>query len=623
MQLAPLRRAPHDREGNWSQGPIALSQLALDVTDEDRMERQPVVHEATGACLAWDGRLDNREELYRRLPDAQRRQLAGVPDADLVMLAWLRWGRDTPQRLVGDFVFAVWDAGRRELFLARDRMGMRPLYYAHTTHAFSFASQIKGVRALPDVNLGLDEDWVADYLSLTHLSTVSTAYLGIRRLPAAHWMSVTAAGKATVQRYWRLRDEPEVRFKKDEDYYDHLREVTRRAVHDRMRGSGPVGSMLSGGLDSSTVTAFACEKARAEVRRVITVSSVLPDDHPGPETDEREYIKAFLEMYPECEWIPVTAPGKHFLSDLDQLLEICDQPVRDSFHYCSTALQVESRSAGARTLLTGVGGDFFLSGRASGALARMLVERRFSEVASSFQAAKAAVPTYSARAFARTEILRPFIVASPFWRLVPSVSKIRQETAASTGLANRHHFDRRQRDMAFYAQYSPWQPMSIGDERIGESGLLAHVLEYFSALGVNFGTQTECPLLDYRVIAAVSGLPTRLRRSPVLSRQLIRRVGETMVPAKIMDRTDKGPFSPDTTRRASLACRQAGTLRGYSIAAQSLGDLIEWTAVAKAASSLRQEAVGWNQDSRQITLVFSALSLIRFLKGRETAESTA
>jgi asparagine synthase (glutamine-hydrolysing) len=202
-QLAPLATAPHDRQGVWREGPVGLMHLAFDIADEDALDRQPVIAGPERLGLVWDGRLFNRGELHTALPALRSESLSGIADSRIVLESWREWGAECPRKLVGDFAFAVWDARQRQLFLARDRMGMRPLYYVHTARLFAFASQIKGVRDLPGVDRRLDEEWVADYLSLTHLDRENTAYSGIRRLPAAHWMTVSIEGKVQKQEWQR------------------------------------------------------------------------------------------------------------------------------------------------------------------------------------------------------------------------------------------------------------------------------------------------------------------------------------------------------------------------------------------------------------------------------------
>lgn len=619
LQLAPLATAPHDRQSAWREGPISLAHFALDIADEDALDRQPL--NRGGCALVWDGTLFNRSELLGLL------SLPDLPDSELVLQSWLRWGRECPGKLVGDFAFAVWDSREKTLFLARDRIGMRPVYYTSTGRLFGFASQIKGVRDLPRVDRSLDEEWVADYLSLTHLSREATAYRGIRRLPAAHWMSVSMGGPIRMQQYWRLRDEPADKFSQEQDYYDKLREVTKRAVHDRMPGREPVGSMLSGGLDSSTVTAFACEKARAEGRRLIAVSSVLPQDHPGPETDERRYIEAFLQRYPECEWHAVTAPGKHFLSDLDRLLEICDQPVRDPFHYVTTALVDQARDAGARVLMTGMGGDFFISSRGGhGVYARLLVELKWRRLWDDYTRARQSMPEFRFWKFFRLELLRPFVTVSLLARWLEALGLLSPPKlpieAASRELLRRYDVVGRQRRRHRHSQYSAWRALAHTDERIMGSGAIAHALEYFSALGAGAGVVLSCPLLDHRVIAAVAHLPAELRRNAIRPRNLIRTIAEGRLPDLMRLRPDKGAFSPDTTRRASYACKQLRALDRYEASARELKGLLDWDSVKQTASCLTDEAASMHQDVGSITTIFVSAALCHLLSRMAGYENT-
>ena len=612
-QKDPLATAPHDRFGIWRGESVALMHFALDIADEDALDRQPVFREDVAATLVWDGRLFNRAELYGLLPDLLRHPLNELPDSRIVLEAWLRWGKNCLPHIVGDFAFAVWNSREKELFLARDRMGMRPVYFAKTGRMFAFASQIKGVRDLPDVDRSLDEEWVADYLTLTHLSLENTAYVGIRRLPAAHWMTIAANGKVRTERYWRLRDEPVVKFKKDQDYYDHVREVTIRAVHDRMPGRGPVGSMLSGGLDSSTVTAFACQKARAEGRRVVTVSSVLPEGHPDAGTDERRYMDTFLGQYPECEWVPVSAPGKHFLSDIDELLAICDQPVRDAFHYITFALVDSARSSGARTVLTGMGGDFFISSRLRGGFARMLVTFAWLNLLKQYCAARKGDAELTAGKFVRSSLLSPMIRTSIVGKKLELLGiwpKLEPRlTAADNKISRRLKLNERLRIAVQRNRYSSWRKFLFSDEQIACSGTVVHLLEFFAGVGITRGMQLECPLFDYRLIAVVANLPLAYRFDAALPRPVIRKIALNAIPDMIRLRTDKLPFSPDTTHRARMALHDGLVLSAYESRAQAYKGIVDWDQVKETASVLRAEA-GWIQDFSSIALIFTAVSLV-------------
>src|SRR3989441_814506 len=211
-------------------------------------QRLPPPNSTGGPPPTADARIDNREELCSLLCAPST-----VTDADLILQAYARWGERCPEHLLGDFAFALWDARRGLLFCARDHFGVKPFYYHHRPgRLFAFASEIKGLLVLSDVPRRLNETRVADYLVPLLEDKEITFYEEIVRLPPAHRMVVTREG-VRIDQYWTLDPEREIRMKSDAEYAAAFREIFTEAVRCRLRSAFPVGSMLSGGLDSSSI----------------------------------------------------------------------------------------------------------------------------------------------------------------------------------------------------------------------------------------------------------------------------------------------------------------------------------------------------------------------------------
>ena len=198
-----------------------------------------------GVAVAADARLDDRGALCDAL-GVPRPERAGLADADLVLRAWLRWGRDCPKRLLGDYAFAVWDTRGRRLFCARDPVGVRPFYYAVTARGFVFASAVEAVLAAPGVSGALDEAMVAAHLTrLSVYGTAHTFFEAVRKLPPGHALTVEAealghGGALRPERYWRPEDAPLARAG------PRRRPPERRAGHFRRRGPGGAGATPPG-----------------------------------------------------------------------------------------------------------------------------------------------------------------------------------------------------------------------------------------------------------------------------------------------------------------------------------------------------------------------------------------
>ena len=191
----------------------------------------------------------------------------GPTDCELVARAWARWGAACPERLLGEYAFALWDKRARTLFCARNAAGVQPFYWASTPRLLAFASTIDGVLAAPGVSDALDEAAVVTHLMRLdpHLPPPHTFFRAVRRLPPGHALTVEGATVRTV-RWWRPEDAPAVRLGTGEEYAEAFRERYARAVADRVRGAGHVGVHLSGGLDSSSVAVLAARELRRRGR---------------------------------------------------------------------------------------------------------------------------------------------------------------------------------------------------------------------------------------------------------------------------------------------------------------------------------------------------------------------
>ena len=258
MLAAMLRRGP-DRQRSWCADSIALGQTLLATTPEATAETQPWVHPDSRCVVVSDSRLDNRHELLGTLELAHAR-VEGIGDGALLHAAYQRWGKDCAAHLLGDFAFAIWDPRKRTLFCGRDQMGVRPFYYCHLPQRlFAFASEVDALLRLPDVPKRINEVRIVDFLvpQLEGFDATSTFYEAIQRMPAAHTCTLDA-GLLRMRRYWTpaddLTDSPA---RNDDEYAEAMRALLTQAVHCRLRSSGKVGSMLSGGLDSSAVVALA------------------------------------------------------------------------------------------------------------------------------------------------------------------------------------------------------------------------------------------------------------------------------------------------------------------------------------------------------------------------------
>lgn len=349
MMSTMPHRGP-DGAGLWVSGPVGLGHLMLRVTPESLHERQPYVHPARRIVITAEARIDNRGELISMLgwkgPEAPA-------DSQLILAAYERWGTACVDHLLGSFAFAIWDEHERTLFCARDHIGDCPLFYYHEPgRFFAFATEIKALLPLPEVPRRLSEAAIADFLANLTGDVEGTFFEGIKRLPAAHRVSITQ-DHFDLRRYWTL--EPiDVPAASDRAYAEQFRELFDEAVRCRLRSAFPVGVQLSGGLDSSFVACVARDQLVDQGRDPLHTFSVIFDH--APESDEREYIEEVLKTGGfEPHYISVAGVGP--ISNLDEEYRYIDtQPSAGAHHMIWTTYRA-TQQYGVRVLLDGVDGD--------------------------------------------------------------------------------------------------------------------------------------------------------------------------------------------------------------------------------------------------------------------------
>jgi asparagine synthase (glutamine-hydrolysing) len=255
----------------------------------------------SGDILISDVRLDERADLIRTLGVDSAKQ---PDDATLLAHAAALWGDDAPRLLYGDFAFARWDENRQRLFLARDALGARTLYYHAGPDWIAFATTLRALIALPMVPRELDELALVDALTMAPDEHERTVYRGIARVPPGG-VVVIERGTVSVRRYWTGESIPRVRLALDGDYVDAARDLLDRAVASRLPDRGVIAAMLSGGYDSTGVVAIA---ARLLGDRPMTAFTRLPGaPHPYRATDEGPLARAAVEAFPAVEWRGIDA----------------------------------------------------------------------------------------------------------------------------------------------------------------------------------------------------------------------------------------------------------------------------------------------------------------------------
>jgi asparagine synthase (glutamine-hydrolysing) len=532
MRTAMPRWGP-DGFGEWSDGSAGLGQARLVSTPESRFEDLPAWDGAAGFAFTAAGRLDNRTALIAELGLLEAGR--GLGDGGVMMAAYRRWGENTPGRLLGDWSFAAWHPAQRRLFVARDQMGRTALYYHCNRETVAFCCSQRALLALGMTPIVLDELYLAQYLiSWPRYQGHRTATSAAGRLPPAHTVTVTERAVRTSC-YWRLEDQAVVRLPARSDYVTVLRQTFDDAVRSRLRATGPLGMMLSGGLDSSAVAATAAEQLRACGERLTAFTSVPigpARDDSRVFGDELPLVRTMAQAAGNIDVVPVSASGVSPIDGIRWALEVYGAPIHAASNmFWVLELQRQARAAGCRVLLDGARGNGGISWGGDPLSARLVGQLRTLGIRRwTARRVRRALPEVAWRQLSRRRV-------NPEWY---RGSAIHPEFAQRLQLGQRRLEDPGTR------------PRAPRDHRLAILKPGRTIVGSTSAeLGGWFGIDSRDPTADARVLAFTMSVPDGIFRSPEdgSSGWLIREAMRGRVPEQVRLNRRKGLQAADLVNR--------------------------------------------------------------------------
>lgn len=350
MASAQAHRGPDD-SGVWAEGPAALSHRRLSIIDLSEGGHQPMVSADGRYVMVFNGEIYNYRELRSQLGYPFRTQ----SDSEVLLAAYAQWGAACLHRLNGMFAFAVWDRQEQSLFLARDRMGIKPVYYAFENGAFCFASELRAVLASGLVQPDIDPEALTEYLRYQTVYAPRTLLKGVRMLEAGYFLKVeeVRGGEVEEVRWWGVEDYLKVeKVRSGEVERPAVRDALRRAVERRLVADVPFGAFLSGGIDSSAVVGLMAEVSASPVH---TFTVTFEESAFSEAVYAAEIAKRFRTEHTEIRLSP-----QHFLDLLPEALTAMDHPSGDGPN--TYVVSKATKAAGITMALSGLGGDELFAG---------------------------------------------------------------------------------------------------------------------------------------------------------------------------------------------------------------------------------------------------------------------
>lgn len=532
MTATMVRRGP-DGVGRWIGDTVALGQCMFRTTPESLLETQPLANEDETLVLVMDGRVDNCGELRRELLERGAR-LRDRTDAELVLRAYEAWGEECPLRIVGEFVFFIWDACRRRLFAARDAAGVRHFYYHRGAGWFAFASEIKGLLALGRIEPQLNESRLMDYLEdeFDRDDEVGTFFLGVERLPAGHAMRVAKRGVETW-RYWDPGALPAARFASIDDCAAAYLTQLRVAVKCRLRSIAPVGATLSGGLDSSTIVGLISKEFRDELPQPLRTFSLVRRDR-----ENCQDWPSIARILADDDWLEPNV----VTSDLP--LDFCrsfhadaakvDEPFALTHGLIQRVLVEAARSRGCNVLLEGMAGDlhFYAYDRT---LESILRSKRYGRLPLSLLACLLhEEPGGVATLFRRSAAsVAPGVVKDAFRRLRDSRLRREDELGSSYTEAARIILRRK----SAKREEARARVREVDDRALHArnftSGLLSFAQEVCGQIALSNGVELRSPYADRRLIEFAVSMPAEAKWMAPWYKHLLRKSARGLLPESV------------------------------------------------------------------------------------------
>ena len=546
-----------DNADIWHESFIGFGHRMLWTTPESLVEKLPFTSKNQDLVITAEARIDNRDELISWLNIKDNR--SRITDSQLILMSYEKWGDSCVERLLGDFAFAIWDKPKQQLFCARDHFGVKPFYYHYSQQAFVFASEIKALFCVPQVPRKLNEVRVGDFLSSALYDKQVTFYQDVLRLPPAHIMKVNSAG-IKIESYWSLDPKYELQLSSDEEYAAKFKEIFAEAVRCRLRSAYPVGSMLSGGLDSSSIACMARKILHENGRPNLHTFSGIFDN--VPESDERFFMNA------------VTARGKiepHYihadevspLVDLEKILWHQDEPFLAPNLYLNWQAYQQANRLGVRVVLDGFDGDNIVSHgfgylRELGRAGRWLklfselkkVNQNFRGYTQNFEKSYLLKFLSYLEEYGIKPLVHKFKITRFIWYRYKDLSKRIQAkakgnvTTSWTSCINKKFIDRiglKQRRKALLKErYGTSNTQRQEHYHAVNNGVLPTTLEVLDRTANTSAIELRYPFWDKRLVEFCLSLPTEQKMNLGWTRMILRRGMEGILPKEIQWRGGKG-----------------------------------------------------------------------------------
>ncbi|ABM04371.1 asparagine synthase [Psychromonas ingrahamii 37] len=498
--------------------------------------------------LLFDGRLDNREALANKLGVKISPELS---DEMLVLSAYKQYQDKLCQHLLGDFVFVIYQPEKYQLLIARDHLGVRPLFITETNDFIAFASNKPALVALPYIDKTINEQWLADYITITKVEHHSSFYQEINSFPPASCLQLIDQ-KVHYQQYWRLDITHTLTEKTDDEYIAEFKCLLFEAVKCRLRCYGEIASELSGGLDSTSIASIAAIllndhlPPNSNKKNIHAYSHRLAKQYQGnvfPFKDEGEYIDLLLSLYPNIQGHAIHSEEVGIIDELIYSDCVHAGPCRSDLSQFGKELFGAMQGQGYRSLLSGFGGDQLVTSQGNGWDIELVQKKQWQTLwrqAKYFTCNPLKRLKFCLGAIQRTYFsYRKFNFFISDWKILQKSCGINDMFAKKKGYPDRY-FEHPTRDTSGTVKQQ--------ELKVIESAHVLYRLEDSAVGAASYGVDYRYPLLDVRLLQFCLALPAHIKVHNGIKRNMIRKATQDILPDDIRLRHDKSGATVPTSR---------------------------------------------------------------------------
>jgi len=545
--IATIRHRGPDDSGIYTNANVGLGHARLSIIDLTG-GHQPMQSSDSDLIITFNGEIFNYIELRNELQE-RGHQFTTSSDTEVILHLYQEHGEQCVHRLNGQWAFAIWDCRKHKLFLSRDRMGIRPLFYTQTPRGFLFASEIKALLVNPSVSAELDLCALDQIFTFWSTVPPRTPFRNISQLPPGCSLAVDGQG-LRWNRYWSLSFPREHNHRIDDEHIlvGALAELLLDATKIRLRSDVPVGAYLSGGIDSTVTTALAAGIASKRLRSF----SVAFDDSEYDESRFQREASAFLHT----DHTTVVCRASDIAEAIPQVIWHCEQPILRTAPAPMFLLSKSVRASGFKVVLTGEGADEVLGGydifkeakirrfwaRNLSSRLRPMLLRRLYPYMDGIQRQSSSYLRHFFRV-SESDLASPFFSHLPRWELTARLKMLFSENVCDE-LRGYSAFD----DLAqtLPADFASWHPFNQA-EYLETTGLLpGYILaSQGDRMAMAHSVEGRFPFLDHRVVDFAAGLSPSQKMKALNEKYLLKRACSEFVPQSILKRPKQPYRAPE------------------------------------------------------------------------------